>query len=36
MFDQTSMMAYPGSSGGGIYLEDGKYMGMLTRAAVPV
>ena len=31
MFDQTSTMAYPGSSGGGMYLEDGKYMGMLTR-----
>jgi len=31
MFDQTSTMAYPGSSGGGMFLEDGKYMGMLTR-----
>ena len=31
MFDQTSTMAYPGSSGGGMYLEDGIYMGMLTR-----
>ncbi len=31
MFDQTSTMAYPGSSGGGMYLEDGTYMGMLTR-----
>jgi len=31
MFDQTSTMAYPGSSGGGMYLENGLYMGMLTR-----
>ena len=31
MFDQTSTMAYPGSSGGGMYLDDGTYMGMLTR-----
>lgn len=31
LFDQTSTMAYPGSSGGGMYLEDGTYTGMLTR-----
>ena len=31
MFEQTSTMAYPGSSGGGMYLEDGTYIGMLTR-----
>jgi hypothetical protein len=31
MFDQTSTMAYPGSSGGGMYLENGTYTGMLTR-----
>src|SRR5271157_3009867 len=31
MFEQTSTMAYPGSSGGGMYLEDGNYIGMLTR-----
>src|SRR5208337_3307323 len=31
MFEQTSTMAYPGSSGGGMCLEDGTYIGMLTR-----
>lgn len=33
MFDQTTCMCYPGSSGGGIYLRDGRYMGMLVRGA---
>jgi len=31
MFDQTSTMGYPGSSGGGVYLLDGKCIGLLTR-----
>lgn len=31
--DQTSVTAFPGSSGGGVYLEDGRYMGMLVRGA---
>ncbi len=30
-FDQTSCMGYPGSSGGGVYLHDGRCMGLLTR-----
>jgi len=32
-FDQTSVTAFPGSSGGGVYLEDGRYVGMLVRGA---
>lgn len=32
-FDQTTVTAFPGSSGGGVYLEDGQYMGMLVRGA---
>jgi len=32
-FDQTTVAAFPGSSGGGVYLEDGKYVGMLVRGA---
>ena len=35
MFDQTSCMGYPGSSGGGVYLRDGKCIGLLTRGAGP-
>ena len=35
MFEQTTVMGYPGSSGGGVYLEDGKYIGMLTQGAGP-
>ncbi len=35
MFDQTSVMGYPGSSGGGVYLLDGKCIGLLTRGAGP-
>ena len=34
-FDQTSCMSYPGSSGGGIYTCDGRYIGMLVRGAGP-
>ena len=32
-FDQTSCSAFPGSSGGGIYLENGKCIGILVRGA---
>jgi S1-C subfamily serine protease len=32
-FDQTTVTAFPGSSGGGVFLEDGRYMGMLVRGA---
>jgi S1-C subfamily serine protease len=35
MFDQTSCMGYPGSSGGGVYLRDGQCIGLLTRGAGP-
>ena len=31
IFDQTSVMAYPGSSGGGVYTQDGKCIGLLVR-----
>lgn len=30
IFDQSTCSAYPGSSGGGVYLTDGRYIGMLT------
>ena len=34
IFDQTTVTAFPGSSGGGVYLKgDGRYMGMLVRGA---
>ena len=39
VFDQTTVTAFPGSSGGGVYLSDkngdtsGKYVGMLVRGA---
>jgi hypothetical protein len=33
VFDQTTVAAFPGSSGGGVYLEDGRYVGMLVRGA---
>lgn len=33
LFDQTSCPAFPGSSGGGVFLENGRYMGMLVRGA---
>jgi hypothetical protein len=32
-FDQTTCTAFPGSSGGGVYLKDGKYIGCLVRGA---
>lgn len=31
VFDQVSCPAYPGSSGGGIFLRNGQYVGMLVR-----
>jgi len=33
VFDQTTVNAFPGSSGGGVYLKDGRMMGMLVRGA---
>lgn len=33
VYDQTTVAAFPGSSGGGVYLEDGRYVGMLVRGA---
>ncbi len=34
IFDQTTVTAFPGSSGGGVFLKsDGRYMGMLVRGA---
>jgi hypothetical protein len=34
VFDQTTVTAFPGSSGGGVFLKDsGLYMGMLVRGA---
>ena len=34
VYDQTTCAAFPGSSGGGVYLEsDGKYVGMIVRGA---
>ena len=35
VFDQTSVVAFPGSSGGGVFLKDGQYVGMLVRSAGP-
>lgn len=32
-FDQTTVTAFPGSSGGGVYLTNGNYVGMLVRGA---
>lgn len=32
-FDQTTVTAFPGSSGGGVYRRDGRYVGMLVRGA---
>lgn len=32
-FDQTTVTAFPGSSGGGVFLTDGRYVGMLVRGA---
>lgn len=33
VFDQTTCAAFPGSSGGGVFKTDGKYVGMLVRGA---
>lgn len=33
VYDQTSCTAFPGSSGGGVFLKDGRYVGMLVRGA---
>ena len=34
VFDQSSALAFPGSSGGGLFLRaDGRYVGMLVRSA---
>lgn len=34
VFDQTTVTAFPGSSGGGVFLKsDGEYIGMLVRGA---
>jgi hypothetical protein len=32
-YDQSTCVAFPGSSGGGVYLENGAYVGMLVRGA---
>lgn len=33
VYDQTTVTAFPGSSGGGVYLGDGRYIGTLVRGA---
>lgn len=33
VYDQTTVVAFPGSSGGGVYLKNGDYVGMLVRGA---
>jgi hypothetical protein len=33
VYDQTTCTAFPGSSGGGVFLEDGRYYGMVVRGA---
>lgn len=33
LFDQTTVTAFPGSSGGGVFTTDGRYVGMLVRGA---
>lgn len=33
VYDQSSCAAFPGSSGGGIFLTDGRYVAMLVRGA---
>lgn len=35
IYDQTSVPAYPGSSGGGIHLTDGRYVGMIALGTGP-
>ena len=34
-FDQTTVMGYPGSSGGGVYTLDGECIGLLTQGVGP-
>jgi len=33
VYDQSNATAFPGSSGGGVFTEDGEYIGMITRGA---
>jgi hypothetical protein len=33
VFDQTTVAAFPGSSGGGVYLADGRLVGLVLRGA---
>jgi len=33
VFDQTTVTAFPGSSGAGVFLRDGRYVGMLVRGS---
>lgn len=33
IYDQTTVAAFPGSSGGGVFLKDGRYVGMLVRGS---
>lgn len=33
VYDQTTVTSFPGSSGGGVYLTDGRYIGMIVRGA---
>lgn len=33
VYDQTTCTAFPGSSGGGVFLKDGRYVGMLVRGS---
>lgn len=33
LYDQTTVTAFPGSSGGGVFHREGKYIGMLVRGA---
>ncbi len=33
VFDQTTCTAFPGSSGGGVFLEDGRLIGQVLRAS---
>jgi S1-C subfamily serine protease len=33
VYDQTTVAAFPGSSGGGVFTTDGKYVGMIVRGS---